>query len=383
MIPLAAPNLNGNEREYLNHCIDTTFVSSVGEYVTKIEQMTAQKCNSAFGVATSSGTTGLHLALVGSGVQPGDIVIIPSFTFIATANAVAHCGAIPWLMDIDIRSWTMDVEKLEKEIKKNTIWFGDALVHRDSGRKVAAVMPVYTLGNIPDMDKICELAHKFHLVVIADAAAAIGAELHKRKIGEITDLTVLSFNGNKTITAGGGGMILGDDEVFMRKLKHLSTTARVTVEYDHDMVGYNYRMTNIQAAIACAQMERMEELVGQKRKIREYYKEQFKDIDNVNLFPDQINGIGADWLSGIVLKNGSIEEVRYICAQLKRKEIEARSFWKPVHLQKPYQSALRAETLEVSEQVWDKIITLPCSTNITEEELKYVSDMVKEILIKF
>lgn len=382
MIPLAIPNLNGNEKEYLNRCIDTTFISSVGEFVIRIEEMTAQKCNSTFGIATSSGTTGLHLALIGSGVQPGNIVIIPSFTFIATANAVAHCGAIPWLMDVCTQSWTMDADKLEVEIKKNTIWSDGVLFHRNSGRKIAAIMPVYTLGNIPDMDKIGDLAKKYSIPLIADAAAAIGAELAERKIGELSDLSVLSFNGNKTITAGGGGMILGNDKVLMKKLKHLSTTARVTTEYDHDMVGYNYRMTNIQAAVACAQMERMEELVKQKRKIRAYYKEQLGDIDTIELFPDQINGKGACWFSGIVLKNGGIQKVRDICDQMKKREIEVRSFWKPIHMQKPYKDVLKAETLEISEQLWDRIITLPCSTNITEEELKCVSDNVKELVTK-
>lgn len=382
MIPLAVPNLDGNERAYLNRCIDTTFISSVGEFVTKIEEMTAQKCDSAFGVATSSGTTGLHLALVANGIQPGDIVIIPSFTFIATANAVAHCGAVPWLMDICEKSWTMNEEQLENEIEKHTIWSDGVLIHRGSGKKVAAIMPVYTLGSIPQMKKIAELARKYQLPLIADAAAAIGAELEGKKIGQIADLTVLSFNGNKTVTAGGGGMILGNDARLMKKLKHLSTTARVTAEYDHDMVGFNYRMTNVQAAIGYAQMERMEELVEQKRKIRSYYRCQFKGLEGISLFPEQTNGIGACWFSGIVLNDGGIEKVRDVCEKLKKRGIEARSFWKPVHLQKPYHNALKAETLEVSHKLWDRIITLPCSTNITDADLQFVADKVKEILTR-
>ena len=174
MIPLAVPNLTGNERAYLNRCIDTTFVSSVGEYVNKIEEMAAEKSGSRYAVATSSGTTGLHLALTGCGVQSDEIVIIPTFTFIATANAVAHCDACPWLMDISKDTWTLDSEQLKTELEKKTVWENNRLIHKDSGKRVAAIMPVYTLGSIPDMEKINAIAKDYGLPVVADAAAALG-----------------------------------------------------------------------------------------------------------------------------------------------------------------------------------------------------------------
>ena len=266
MIPLAVPNLTGKEREYLNKCIDTTFVSSVGEFVNRIEELTAGKCGAKHAVATSSGTTGLHLALVGCGVKPGDLVIIPTFTFIATANAVAHCGAVPWLMDISADSWTLDADQLEWELKEKTKRKDGELLHRESGKRIGAIMPVYTLGNVPDMDKIRAVSDRYQLPLIADAAAALGAKYKGGEIGSLADLTVFSFNGNKTVTAGGGGVIAGGDEALLKKLKHLSTTARVTAEYDHDMVGFNYRMTNIQAAVGCAQLERLEEFVAKSGK---------------------------------------------------------------------------------------------------------------------
>ena len=279
MIPLAVPDLTGNERRYLNQCIDTTFVSSVGEFVNRIEEITAEKCGIRYAVATSSGTTGLHLALMGCGVKRDDIVIIPTFTFIATANAVAHCGATPWLMDISWDSWTLDVEQLEQELLDNTVWNYESLIHKETGKRVAAIMPVYTLGNIPNMNKIREIANKYHLPLIADGAAALGAEYKGKKIGTLADLTVISFNGNKTVTAGGGGMVVGNNEALAKRLRHLSTTARVTAEYDHDMVGYNYRMTNIQAAVGCAQLERLEEFLEKKRKIRAFYNQAFSKIE--------------------------------------------------------------------------------------------------------
>ena len=380
MIPLAVPNLEGQEREYLNRCIDTTFISSVGEYVNKLEELTAQKTDAKYGVATSAGTTGLHAALVGCGVEEGEIVIIPTFTFIATANAVAHCKAIPWLIDIDSSNWCMSAQNLEEELSRKVKMIDGKVIHKESGRRVAAIMPVYTLGEIPDMEKIGEIARKYNLPLVADAAAAVGAEYKGLKIGKLADLTVLSFNGNKTVTAGGGGMVLGNKEELMKNIKHITTTARVTSEYDHDMVGYNYRMTNVQAAIGCAQMERMEKLVDRKRKIRSYYNKEFRKIEGISLFPENSNVRSACWFSGLVLDKGGIEIVREICASLRVKGIESRSFWKPVHLQKPYMNSIKADSLERAEHLWDKIITLPCSTNISNSELEQVVNAVKEVI---
>ena len=301
MIPLAVPNLSGNERNYLNQCIDTTFVSSVGEFVTRIEKMGADACGVKYGVATSAGTTGLHLALMGCGVKRDDIVIIPTFTFIATANAVAHCGAVPWLMDIDSGTWTMDAGQLEKELSTKTEWRGDVLCHKRTGRRVAVIMPIYTLGNVADMERINEIAEKYRLPVIADAAAAIGAAYHGKKIGKWAKLTVLSFNGNKTVTS---------------------------------------------------------------------------------FFPTPEGQESACWFSGIVLEDGGIEKARRICAALKEDGIEARSFWKPVHLQKPYRESIQADSLEVAEGLWDRIVTLPCSTWITDGELERVVTVTKRCLTK-
>lgn len=380
MIPLAVPNLTGNERNYLNQCIDTTFISSVGEFVNRLEEMSAEICGAKKAVATSSGTTGLHLALTGCGVKRDDLVIIPTFTFIATANAVAHCGAVPWLMDISKDSWTMDPDQVEREIEANTMWTGESLIHKSSGRRVAALMPVYTLGTVPDMDRFREIADRYRIPLIADAAAALGATYHGENLGGLADLTVVSMNGNKMVTAGGGGVIVGQDEVLLSKLKHLSSTARVSAEYDHDMIGYNYRMTNIQAAVGCAQLERVGEFVARKREIRKLYNEAFGGRDDITLFPTPSEMESACWFSGIVLKQGGLESVRVVVAKMRDKGIECRSFWKPVHLQLPYQNAIRAERLNVADGLWDRIVTLPCSTGITDEELRIVAKAVKEVL---
>lgn len=380
MIPLAVPNLCGNERDYLNQCIDTTFISSVGEFVNRIEEMTAEKSGAEYAVATSSGTTGLHLALTGCGVKYGELVIIPAFTFIATANAVAHCSAIPWLMDISSSSWTMDADQLENELLTKAEFTDGKLIHKESGRRIAAIMPVYTLGNIPDMIKIRSIAQRYELPLIADGAAALGATYQGENIGKLADLTVFSFNGNKTVTAGGGGIIVGNDEQLMKKLKHLSTTARVTADYDHDMIGYNYRMTNIQAAVGCAQLERLDEFVQKKREIRSFYNTKFENVKQVASFPTPSDQKSACWFSGIVLKEGDLDKIKTLCEKLKEQGIEARSFWKPVHLQKPYKNTPRAQSLCVSDKTWQKILTLPCSTNITDDDLDYVQKTLKKLL---
>lgn len=379
MIPLSVPNLTGNEKKYLNECIDSTFVSSVGQFVTRFEEMTAELSGTAYAVATSAGTTALHTALMSVGVETGDMVLIPSYTFIATANAVAHCGATPWCVDIDADSWTMSPEILAAELKEKTVMVDGQLRHRESGSRVAAIMPVYTLGNPADMDEIQRIADEYSLPVVADAAAAIGAGYKQKKAGNLADVTVYSFNGNKTVTCGGGGAIVSDHEKVMEKARHLSTTARVGSEYDFDMVGYNYRMTNIQAAVGCAQLEKVDEFVGKKRAIREYYKDNLRDMDGISFFPEPLWAESTCWFSGIVIDEKVGPGIREISARLRDMGIESRPFWKPVHLQKPYRNVEKS-SLEVTEGIWDHILTLPCSTGITEEELAITVDAVRKAI---
>lgn len=376
MIHLAEPNLTGNERKYLNECIDTTFVSSVGEFVTRFEEDVVKATEADYGTAVSTGTAGLHMALKSVGVERDELVCIPSFTFIATANAVAHCGAEPWLIDVAEDSWTMDPEILEQELKDKSVVKNGEVYHKESGKRVAAIMPVYTLGMPADMDRIRGIAKEYHLPVIADAAAAIGAKYKNRNIGKIADATVFSFNGNKTITCGGGGAIVSEKKEIIEKARHLATTARCGIEYDHDMVGYNYRMTNIQAAVGCAQLERVDEFVIRKKYIREYYSKHLSGIDGISFFPEVDWAESACWFSGLVLNDKY--EVKKVCELLKEQDIEARTFWKPIHQQKPYINSEKSE-MKVSDGIWRRILTLPSSTGITEEQLEYVVSVIKRI----
>ncbi len=376
MIHLAEPNLTGNERKYLNECIDTTFVSSVGAFVTRFEEDVVKVTEADFGTAVSSGTAGLHMALKAVGVEKDELVCIPSFTFIATANAVMHCGAQPWLIDIAKDSWTMDPDVLAQELQEKAEVRDGKVYHKSSGKRIAAIMPVYTLGMPADMDKIKCIAAEYHLPVVADAAAAIGARYKGNNIGKIADVTVFSFNGNKTITCGGGGALVSGNQEIIEKAHHLATTARCGIEYEHDMVGYNYRMTNIQAAVGCAQLERVDEFVEKKKYIREYYSKHLSGISDISFFPEVEWAESACWFSGLVLNDKY--EVKKVCELLKEKGIEARTFWKPVHQQKPYVNEERSE-MKVADNLWKHVLTLPSSTGITEEELKYIVSTVKEI----
>lgn len=377
MIHLAVPDLSGNERKYLNECIDTTFVSTVGEFVTRFEKQVARKTGAAYGTVVSSGTDGLHMTLKACGVGRDELVCIPAFTFIATANAVMHCGAEPWLIDIDEKSWTMDPELLDRELSEKAYEKDGKLFHKGSGKRIAAVMPVYTMGMPADMDRLREVADKYHLPLAADAAAAIGAKYKGRDIGTLADATVFSFNGNKTITCGGGGAIVGNNEKIIELARHIATTARVGQDYDHDMVGYNYRMTNLQAAVGCAQIERLEEFVAKKHYISDYYKEHLKGISGVTFFPETDWGDSACWFTGLVLND--TQHIREVCDRLAEKDIQTKPFWKPVYVQKPYLQAEKSD-MNVTEKIWRHILTLPASTCLTDEQLESVVLAVKEIL---
>lgn len=380
MIPLAIPNLAGNERRYLNECIDSTFVSTIGPFVTRFEAQISEASGCKYTVATSCGTSGLHAALLAVGVKPGDLVVVPGLTFIATANAVAHAHAQPWLLDIDESSWTLSAEALDEALKKETVPGGDGRpVHRASGKRVAAIVPVYTLGLPADMDAITATARAYGLPIVADAAAALGATYKGRAIGDLgADLTMFSFNGNKTVTSGGGGAVSGNDKGVVDLFRHLTTTARVGADYDHDQVGFNYRMTNLQAAVGCAQMELLPQFVEKKRAISKFYNEAFRDLKQVQQFPAPNYAESACWFSGVVLKSGDSAPLR---AALRVAGVDARPFWKPMHFQRPFADAPRG-SLRVCEQVWQRIVTLPCSTGISDAELQTVAAAVRSELEK-
>jgi perosamine synthetase len=379
-IPLAEPDLSGREAEYLLDCVKTNYVSSVGPYVTRFEEAVAQSCGAPGAVSTSSGTAGLHLALVCAGVRLGDLVILPSFTFIASANAISHCGASPWLMDIERESWNLDAGLLETELQRNTERKGDVLLHKPSGRRVAALMPIYTLGTPADMERIGEVARRYRLPLVVDAAAALGATYKGRPLAGLADMTVFSFNGNKTVTSGGGGAIASTDKALLARAKHLAAQARKGEEYLHDDVGYNYRMTNVEAAVGLAQIERLDTLIARKRQIRETYNREFVGIPGLGPFPTAVAG-SACWLSGLVLDEDSRLSPAKLRDALRDHGIAAGLFWRPVHLQPPYAKS-PAGSQYVAESLWSRILVLPCSTSLDAAGQQRVIAKVREHLLE-
>lgn len=366
MIPLAVPNVGAREAALLQECVASTFVSSVGPFVNAFEAQIAEACGSAGAVATSSGTTALHAALVSVGVQRDDLVIIPTLTFIATANAVSHCGATPWLLDIDA-TWCLDVALLADVLRTQCVVDATGTCrHRASGARVAAIVPVHTLGLPADCEAIVALARPLGIPVVVDAAAALGALDQGRRLAEVgADLAILSFNGNKTVTAGGGGAIVGPDVALLQRARHLTTTAKVGADYTHDAIGFNYRMTNLQAAVGCAQMERVAEFVAAKQRIRARYDAAWAALPGVEAIPARVGTVSACWMSGMVLPPGG--DAAAECAALRTESIDARTFWKPMHRQLPYANVPAALT-GASDDIWARVVTLPCSTQLTERE---------------
>lgn len=376
MIPLAIPNVSGNEGAYLQACVDENFVSTVGRFVGEFEDKLCEATGYKHAVVTSQGTTALHLGLTALGVDVGDLVVIPDMTFIATANAVSHCKAKPWIFDVSETSWTLDPQLLRAAFENDCVREGDVLRHRKTGAKVAAIIPVFTMGLSPDMDAICEIAEAFGVPVLSDGAAALGTTYNGKPLSKMrADMTMMSFNGNKIITSGGGGVLLGNDQALMDHVRHISSTARRGSNYDHDVVGFNYRMTNIQAAVGVGQIERLDEFVAAKRKIAAHYSASFRDNNEIHSFVEAAWSEGNHWFSGIFMPNWNPERVSALRDHLRANGIDARPFWKPMHQQAPYRDC-PANLTGVTDRIWEQILPLPCSTQITDGELNQVTAAV-------
>lgn len=377
-IPLAVPNVGAREAAYVQQCFADNWVSTVGPFVDRLERDIAALSAVPYGVAVAAGTMALHAALVALGVGRGDVVILPDYTFIASANAISHAGARPWLLDIDEESWTLSPRELECALAEDCERDPDGVLRlKADGARVAAVMPVYTLGTPADMDRINATAAKHGLPVLADAAAAVGARYKGAPVGLLAAATCYSFNGNKTITTGGGGMVVGTDEALMKRIKHITTTARIGTDYDHDMVGFNYRMTNIEAAMGCAQLERLDEFLSAKRSIRRTYDLAFSSHPKVTLFPNVPWADSACWFSGVVLRDAAAME--RVIDGLRERGVMARKFWKPMHLQAPYREAPHRAT-PVMDGLWQRVLTLPCSTSLSEHDQYRVITALNDVL---
>lgn len=374
-IPLSVPNLRGRELEYLTECVAGEWVSTGGPYITQFENEIAARVGASGAVACQSGTAGLHLALLELGVREGDAVLVPALTFIASVNPIRYCGAHPIFLDCD-DSLCLDPAKLlsfcENECEKR----GGALYEKATGRRVAALEVVHVFGNLADMQAICGIAAEFSLPVLEDACEALCSRYDEgryagRYAGTIGDIGVFSFNGNKIMTTGGGGMIVAREQKKLDHMRFLSTQAKTDpVRFVHDEVGYNYRLTNLQAAVGCAQAERMNDFLATKKRNYELYK-----AEGIDLLPFR-EGTGPNyWFYSYM--TGSRGRRDALMAALGERGIQTRPIWALINSLKPYLDE-RSYEIEKAEYYFDNVLNLPCSTNLTEDGVRAVARAIKE-----
>ena len=303
-IPLHEPKFFGNEKKYLNECIDSTFVSSVGKYVDIFEKKIAEYTGAKYAVATSNGTSALHIALLLSNVEEGDEVITQPLTFIATCNAIRYCGGQPIFVDVDKDTMGLSPSSLISFLKNNTTIKNQQCINNSTGKVIKACVPMHTFGHPCKIDEIKEICDEYNIFLIEDAAESVGSKYKDKHTGTFGDIGTLSFNGNKIITAGGGGCIITNNKTLARKAKHLSTTAKVPHkwEFNHDMIGYNYRMPNINAALLVAQLENLDKFITNKRKIASSYEKFFKKIE-YTFFKEPVHSRSNYWLNTLIFKN--------------------------------------------------------------------------------
>lgn len=375
MVLLSGPNICGNEWKYVKDCLDTGWVSSVGSYVDQFEKMTAAFAGTKYAVATSSGTTALHISLILQGIGPGDYVIAPNITFIATCNSIKYTGAEPILIDTDPDTWQMDLSLLETFLHDETELKNGATVLKRDGKRVAAILPVHVLGNICDMDKLLELAKKHHLIVIEDSTEALGSYYKGRHAGSIGLLGTFSYNGNKIITTGGGGMIVTNDEALAKRAKHLTTQAKSDpFEYIHDEIGYNYRLVNVAAAMGVAQMEQLPLFIERKRQIIAFYKQELEEVGDIR-FQEVIEEVNPNWWMPTI----KTSRQRELLKTLNENKLQSRPFWVPMNQLKMFRDNLYFHRNNCSDFVYKHCLSIPCSTNITDAELENVVKTIKSV----
>ena len=370
-IGLSVPNLKGNELKYTIEAIETGWVSTAGPSVSKFEENIASYLGMEDAVACQSGTAGLHLAMLALGVQKNELVIVSTLTFIAAVNPISYVQASPVFMDCD-SSLTMDPKKVRKYLEEECEKREDGVYDKSLDRKVSAMVVVHVFGNMADMEKLVNISKEYEIPIIEDATEALGTYYTKGRYegkyaGCIGDIGVFSFNGNKIITTGGGGMVVSNNPEYLRHIRHLSTQAKADQLYfDHDEIGYNYRMGNVQASIGIGQLELLEDFIKIKNENYERYKE-----NGLKLLEFRKGTRANKWFYSYVTDNRD-ELIEW----LKQRKIQTRPIWKLIHTLEPYREC-RAYEISCAEQYYEKILNIPCSTSLTAQEVDCVSEAIR------
>ncbi len=382
-IPLSTPNFCGNEKKYVDEAIDAEWVSTAGAFISEFETKMAERLSVGGACACQSGTAGLHLCLRHFGVSAGDLVLVPTLTFIATVNAVLYQAAEPVFFDCDDHM-CIDAEQAAAYLERECRVENGRTIEKASGKTVKAIIPVHVFGDHCDMDRIMDLAERFHLVVIEDATESLGGVFSVgryagRPTGTVGHAGVLSFNGNKIITTGGGGMVISNDEAAVEHIRYLSQQAKDdAVYFVHEEWGYNYRMTNLQAALGLAQLEELDDFLEIKRRNYALYRERLAGCEYGELLPFGSGDSSNHWFYSFALRQPDAAKRDRLLRYLSDRHIQARPIWKLNHLQTPFRR-YRAMDCGNALQFYDRVINIPCGTNLTEEQL----DRVCEALLSF
>lgn len=364
-IPVSAPMLVGNEKKYVSECMDSSWISSCGEFVGKFESAFARFCGARHAVACCNGTVALHLALMALGIGPGDEVIVPTLTFVATANAVTYCGATPVFVDSEPRTWTLDLSFIEAKITSCT----------------KAIIVVHLYGHPADMDAVSEIARRHRLFVVEDAAEAHGAQYKGRCTGTLGDIAAFSFYGNKIIATGEGGMVVTDNDELARRVKQLRGQGMdFERRYWFPIVGYNYRMMNLPAAIGLAQMENVDWHLARRKCVAEWYEERLRDVPGINWQTEEQWAANVRWLFTITLDERLALSRDAVMSFLEQRGIETRPVFYPMHVLPPYREASGGAAFPVAERVARRGLSLPTWAGLTREDVDYICDALEECL---
>ncbi len=382
MIPLSVPNINGKEWQYVKDCLDTGWISSAGKYVDKFECAIKNYTGVKHAVACMNGTAGLQVSLNLAGVSKDDLVLAPNLTFVATLNAISYTGAQIILVDICPKTWQIDCDLLEEWLKKNTLTDivngKPSTTEKSSAKKIAAIIPVYVLGGFVDIEKLLKISKKYGIKIIEDSTEALGSFKQGKHAGSFGFTGVLSFNGNKIISTGGGGMILTNNDEIAIKAKHITTTAKTDpMEYYHDRVGYNYRLVNILAAVGLAQMECFDDILKRKKQIDYNYKNELNGIGDIKFQSNLPNTNPNCWLFTFRSKS-----MRNLLNYLNEKNIQSRPFWTPMNKLPMYKNLSYVTKSDIANRIFNECISIPSSSNLSLLDQEKVISEIKNFYKK-
>ncbi|MDD4975468.1 MAG: LegC family aminotransferase [Bacteriovorax sp.] len=365
-ISLHEPSFIGNEWNYVKECIDTGWVSSVGKFVDRIEKQLVDYTGVKHAIAVVNGTAALHVSLILVGVEKNDEVLVPSLTFIATANAVSYCGAIPHFVDSDESTLGLAPHKLGAYLKEIAEVRNGSCFNKKTGRRIKAVVPMHTFGHPVDMDPLVEICNQYKIEIVEDAAESLGSYYKGKHTGHLGKISALSFNGNKIVTTGGGGAILTNDDALGKLAKHLTTTAKVPHQwaYSHDQIGFNYRMPNINAALGCAQLESLPGYILNKRKLAENYRKAFANIEGIRFFTEPTFAKSNYWLNVLLLDKKFVGERESLLEATNKSGIMTRPVWTLMHELEIYKSCPKMDDLSSAKNIAECLINIPSSPGL-------------------